>query len=82
MTGLPAHPPILLDIVNSIVDIKTMKSSEFKRWQEKQGAIFTRGKGSHLKVELAGKFSVIPMHKSKEIGTGLVAKIKKDLGLN
>ena len=76
------HPAILLDFVNSIVDIKSMKSSEFKRWLEKQGATFTRGKGSHLKVELDGKFSVIPMHKSKEIGTGLVAKIKKDLGLN
>jgi mRNA interferase HicA len=54
-----------------------MKSSEFKRWLEKQGATFTSGKGSHLKVELDGKFSVMPMHKSKEIGTGLVAKIKK-----
>ena len=58
-----------------------MKSSEFKRWLEKQGATFTSGKGSHLKVELDGKFSVLPLHKSKEIGTGLVAKIKKDLGL-
>lgn len=58
-----------------------MKTSEFKRWLEKQGAAFTSGKGSHLKVELDGKFSVLPMHKSKEIGTGLVAKIKKDLGL-
>ncbi len=58
-----------------------MKSSEFKRWLEKQGATFTSGRGSHLKVELNGKFSVMPMHKSKEIGTGLAAKIKKDLGL-
>ena len=58
-----------------------MKSSEFKRWLEKQGATFTSGKGSHLKVELDDKFSVMPMHRSKEIGTGLVAKIKKDLGL-
>jgi mRNA interferase HicA len=47
----------------------------------KQGAAFTSGKGSHLKVELNGKFSVMPMHKSKEIGAGLVAKIKRDLGL-
>jgi mRNA interferase HicA len=58
-----------------------MKSSEFKRWLKNRGAIFTSGKGSHLKVELNGKFSVMPMHKSKEIGTGLVAKIKKDLAL-
>jgi mRNA interferase HicA len=58
-----------------------MKSSEFKRWLERQGAAFTSGRGSHLKIELNGKSSVMPMHKSKEIGTGLVAKIKKDLGL-
>jgi mRNA interferase HicA len=58
-----------------------VKSSEFKRWLEKQGATFTSGRGSHLHVELNGEFSVMPMHKSKEIGSGLVAKIKKDLGL-
>jgi mRNA interferase HicA len=58
-----------------------MKSSEFKRWLGKQGATFTSGRGSHLKIELNGKSSVMPMHKSKEIGTGLVAKIKNDLGL-
>jgi mRNA interferase HicA len=58
-----------------------MKSSEFKRWLERHGASFTSGRGSHLKIELNGKSSVMPMHKSKEIGTGLVAKIKKDLGL-
>ena len=58
-----------------------MKSSEFRRLPAKQGAAFTSGKGSHLKVELNGKFSVMPMHKSKEIGAGLVAKIKRDLGL-
>jgi mRNA interferase HicA len=58
-----------------------LKSSEFKRWLERHGATFTPGKGSHLHVELNGRFSVMPMHKSKEIGTGLVAKIKKDLGL-
>ena len=59
-----------------------MKTSEFKRWLEQQGATFGRhGKGSHLKVYLNGKFSILPMHKSKELGTGLVEKIKKDLGL-
>jgi mRNA interferase HicA len=58
-----------------------VKSSEFKRWLAAKGATFKSGKGSHLKIELNGKSSVMPMHKSKEIGTGLVAKIKKDLGL-
>ena len=57
-----------------------MKSSEFKRWLDAQGATFTPGKGSHLKVELNGKQSVLPMH-NRELGTGLVAAIKKQLGL-
>jgi mRNA interferase HicA len=55
---------------------KYMKSSEFKRWLESQGARFERGKGSHLKVLLNGKLSYLPMH-SKELGTGLVHAIKK-----
>ncbi|QNI37506.1 type II toxin-antitoxin system HicA family toxin [Edaphobacter albus] len=57
-----------------------MKSSEFKRWLTEQGANFKPGKGSHLKVTLNGKQSVLPMH-NKELGTGLVNAIKKQLGL-
>jgi len=57
-----------------------MKSSEFKRWLEGQGATFKSGNGSHLKVSLNGKNSVLPMH-NKELGTGLVNAIKKQLGL-
>jgi mRNA interferase HicA len=57
-----------------------MKSSEFKRWLSDQGASFKPGKGSHLKVTLNGKQSVLPMH-NKELGKGLVAAIKKQLGL-
>ncbi|WP_308494577.1 type II toxin-antitoxin system HicA family toxin [Duganella rivi] len=47
----------------------------------KQGAEFTPGKGSHHRVSLNGKSTVFPNHGAKEIGTGLVEKIKKDLGL-
>jgi len=57
-----------------------VKSSEFKRWLAAQGATFISGKGSHLKVELNGKTSVLPMH-HKDLGPGLVATIKKQLGL-
>jgi mRNA interferase HicA len=57
-----------------------VKSSEFKRWLSEQGASFKPGKGSHLKVTLNGKQSVLPMH-NKELGTGLVNAIKKQLGL-
>ena len=58
-----------------------MKYSEFRRWLIKQGVTFKPGKGSHHKATLNGKSTVFPDHGAKEIGTGLVAKIKKDLGL-
>ena len=59
-----------------------MTSSELKRWLSKQGCTFESGKGGHLIVRLGKKFSVLPMHgKQKELGTGLVNAIKKDLGL-
>lgn len=57
-----------------------MNSKEFKRWLEKQGATFEHGKGSHLKVFLNGKFSVLPMHNA-ELKKGTVEGIKKQLGL-
>ncbi|WP_426336654.1 type II toxin-antitoxin system HicA family toxin [Pseudoduganella sp. R-31] len=58
-----------------------MKYSEFRRWLERQGAVFSPGRGSHPKVDLNGRTSVFPDHGPKEIGTGLVKKIKNDLGL-
>lgn len=58
-----------------------MKSSEFERWLRQQGVTFKKGKGSHKKLFLGDKQSVFPFHGSAEIGTGLVNKIKKDLGL-
>ncbi len=57
-----------------------MKSSEFKRWLSKQGVAFGISNGSHLKLKLNGKTSILPMH-NKELGTGLVESIKKQLGL-
>ena len=56
-----------------------MKSAELKRLLEKQGATFRAGKGSHLHVELDGKFSVLPMH-GKDLGI-LEKIIKKQLGI-
>lgn len=58
-----------------------MKYSEFRRWLLQQGATFTPAKGSHFKVTLHGKTTIFPFHGSKEIGSGLVRKIKRDLGL-
>ena len=59
-----------------------MTSAEFKRWLTKQGCRFEPGKGGHLHVFLDARRSVLPMHGGgKELGAGLVAAIKKQLGL-
>jgi mRNA interferase HicA len=60
--------------------MESVKASEFKRWLAKQGATFTPAKGSHFRVYLNGKQSILPMH-GKEIKTGTVEAIKKQLGL-
>jgi mRNA interferase HicA len=54
-----------------------MNSNEFKKWLAKQGATFKTGKGSHLKVFLNGKQSILPMH-TTELKTGTVQGIKKE----
>lgn len=60
-----------------------MKYNEFLRWLKQQGAEIKshRSGSSHMKVVLKGKKTIFPSHGSKEIGKGLVEKIKKDLGL-
>jgi mRNA interferase HicA len=61
-----------------------MNANELKRWLTKQGATFETHKGGsgHLKIRLGDKTSQLPMHgAAKELGTGLVNKIKRDLGL-
>jgi mRNA interferase HicA len=53
-----------------------------KRWLEKRGCTFLPAKGSHTRVTLGGKSTIVPMHGSgKEIGKGLEHRIKTDLGL-
>jgi mRNA interferase HicA len=62
--------------------LATMTSAEFKRWLRGQGCRFEPGKGGHLIVRRGNKMSVLPMHgEQKELGTGLVNAIKRDLGL-
>lgn len=59
-----------------------MNSQELKRYLTKQGCSFISGKGGHLIVKLGSKKTVLPMHGArKELGTGLVNKILKDLDL-
>jgi mRNA interferase HicA len=85
-TGLAAE----VRLYNTSVDVATdllyhspsVRSSEFKRWLEKQGCTFESGRGSHLTVRCGDKVSTLPMHgKGKELGTGLMNAIKRQLGL-
>jgi mRNA interferase HicA len=60
-----------------------MKYSEFRRWLLKQGVKLEPHKSgsSHFKATLGDRITSFPDHGTKEIGKGLVEKIKKDLGL-
>jgi mRNA interferase HicA len=58
-----------------------MNSKQMKRWLELKGATFAPGRGSHLKVFLNGRQSTLPMHGTAELGKGLEAAIKRQLGL-
>jgi mRNA interferase HicA len=59
-----------------------MTAAQLRRWLARQGCTFEAGKGGHLIVGRNGRKSVLPMHGSrKDLGTGLVEKIKRDLGL-
>jgi mRNA interferase HicA len=59
-----------------------MNSDQFRRYLAKNGTTFEPGKGGHLLCRRDGKTSVLPQHGgAKQLGTGLMRKIKKDLGL-
>ncbi|WP_310187196.1 type II toxin-antitoxin system HicA family toxin [Mesorhizobium sp. BE184] len=61
-----------------------MNANELKRYLAKQGCTFEnhRGGSGHTTIKLGDKKSQLPMHGgSKELGPGLVAQIKKQLGL-
>lgn len=61
-----------------------MNANELKRWLADRGCTFHthRGGSGHLTVRRGELTSQLPMHGArKELGTGLVNKIKKDLGL-
>ncbi len=62
-----------------------MTANELKKWLARQGCVFEgkRGGSGHLIVinRNNGKRSELPMHSRKDLGTGLVKTIKKQLGL-
>jgi mRNA interferase HicA len=61
-----------------------MNAQELKRWLASQGCTFETKKGGsgHLVIRRGDRKSELPMHGGrKELGTGLVNAIKKQLGL-
>jgi mRNA interferase HicA len=62
-----------------------MTAREFRRWLAKQGCTFESHKGGSgpLTIIRGERRSQLPMHGGgKELGAGLINKIKKDLGLD
>jgi mRNA interferase HicA len=60
-----------------------MNAQELRRWLKARGCEFKthKGRSGHVTVIL-GSRSQLPMHGvKKELGTALVRKIKRDLGL-
>ena len=59
-----------------------MNSDQFRRWLAKRGCRFEPGKGGHLIVRRGERKSVLPQHGgSKQLGTGLMRAIRRDLGM-
>jgi mRNA interferase HicA len=61
-----------------------VNSSEFRRWLAAQGCTFEskRSGSGHLIVRRGKRKSELPVHGGrKELGVGLINKIKRDLGL-
>jgi len=61
-----------------------MNAQELKKWLAARGCTFEpkRGGSGHLIVKFGDRKSELPMHGArKELGTGLVNAIKKQLGL-
>ena len=57
-----------------------MKQSEFVKWLKERGATFEERK-NHLRVYYNGEMSHIPRHPAKELKTGMVEGVKKQLKL-
>jgi len=58
----------------------SVKASELRRWLKKQGCTFAE-ESRHTRVTLGSKTSRMPRHPAKEIKTGTLQSILKDLDL-
>ena len=54
--------------------------SELRRWPKKQGCTFAE-ESRHTRIMLGSKISRMPRHPAKEIKTGTLEAILKDLDL-
>ena len=71
-------------VLKSLQKKVSMKSKELQRWLKQRGCYFESHKGGsgYLTVRRGDRTSQIPMHGSRRVlGTKLIAKIKRDLGL-
>jgi mRNA interferase HicA len=58
-----------------------VNASQFRRYLARQGCSFEEGK-RHTIVRRGGKMAALPRHGgSRQLGTGLMNSIKKELGL-
>lgn len=60
---------------------RNMKSDEFHRLIERNGWTYLRKSGSHVIYKKGSRTYPVPYHGSKEMGTGIVNKISKEMGL-
>lgn len=58
-----------------------MKSSELHKLILTNGWRIVRQNGSHIIYEKNGVRYTVPFHGSKEVGTGIEKKFKRDMGL-
>lgn len=61
-----------------------MRYAELRKWLKERGCTFETHKGGsgHITVRLGNRKTQLPAHgKGRDLGKGLVEKIKKDLGL-
>jgi mRNA interferase HicA len=57
-----------------------VKASELRRWLRKKGCTFAE-ESRHTRITLGSKISRMPRHPAKEIKTGTLRSILKDLDL-
>jgi mRNA interferase HicA len=57
-----------------------VKASELRRWLKKQGCTFA-DESRHTRIMLGSKIARMPRHPAKEIKTGTLQAILKDLDL-